>query len=153
MFTTFVVSELDSKEPMITLVSSEGTEMEMNRRAAAMSNILNELLIMNDDEKAIRLPIKTAVLGKVIEYCNYHSEELAKLAKTNTYYKRSGRTTMRSTRASTPRGRNRPSTKKKTVEEIEKDTQEILAKKWAKKWAKWDRQFIDSMFSIFSYLR
>ena len=165
MFTTFVVSEpkdimttLGSEEPMITLISKEGTEMKMKRRAAAMSNILNELL--NDDEEengeesdeeAMELPIKTAVLEKVIEYCNYHSEELAKLAKTNTYYKRSGRTTMRSTRASTPRGRNRPSTKKKTVEEIEKDTQEILAKKWAKKWAKWDRQFIDSMFSIFSY--
>jgi S-phase kinase-associated protein 1 len=162
MFTTFVVSEpkdimttLGSEEPMITLISKEGTEMKMKRRAAAMSNILNELL--NDDEEEngeeseeekIPLPINTAVLEKVIEYCNYHSEELA---KTNTYYKRSGRTTMRSTRASTPRGRNRPSTKKKTVEEIEKDTQYILAKKWAKKWAKWDRQFIDSMFSIFSY--
>ena len=160
MFTTFVVSEpkdimttLDSKEPTITLVSIEGIEMEMNISAAAMSNILNETLIMNDDdeengeesnEEKIKLPIKTAVLEKVIEYCNYHSEELA---KTNTYYKRSGRATMRSTRAWTPRGRNRPSTKKKTVEEIEKDTQEILAKKWAK----WDRQFIDSMFSIFSY--
>ena len=151
MFTTFVVSEpkdimttLGSEEPMITLISNEGTEMEMKRRAAAMSNILNELF----EEEKIPLPINTAVLEKVIEYCNYHSEELA---KTNTYYKRSGRTTMRSTRASTPRGRNRPSTKKKTVEEIEKDTQYILAKKWAKKWAKWDKQFIDSMFSIFSY--
>jgi hypothetical protein len=164
MFTTFVVSEpkdimttLGSEESMITLISKEGTEMKMKRRAAAMSNILNGLLNDDEEEKIplpiIPLPINTAVLEKVIEYCNYHSEELAQIAQTNTYYKRSGRTTMRSTRASTPRGRNRPSTKKKTAEEIEKDTQYILAKKWAKKWAKWDRQFIDSMFSssILSY--
>ena len=92
MFTTFVVSEpkdimttLGSEEPMITLISKEGTEMKMKRRAAAMSNILNELL--NDDEEengeesdeeAIPLPIKTAVLEKVIEYCNYHSGQIAK---------------------------------------------------------------------------
>jgi hypothetical protein len=66
MFTTFVVSEpkktmttSDSKEPTITLVSIEGIEMEMKRRAAAMSNILNDLLIMNEAQ--------STALGETIE--------------------------------------------------------------------------------------
>ena len=80
MFTTFVVSEPKKTEPkktMITLVSKEGVKFQMERRAAKMSNVLKPLL--NDGEKEFRLRlIETAVLKKVIEYCNYHSGQIAK---------------------------------------------------------------------------
>jgi len=93
MFTTFVVSEPKKTEPkktepkktMITLVSKEGFKFQMERRAAKMINVLKPLL--NDEEneefplilKEFRLRLtETAVLEKVIEYCNYHSGLIAK---------------------------------------------------------------------------
>ena len=126
MFSQHAVYSEEGEEPTITLLSSEGDVIKMNISAAAMSPILNEILIINDeneengeenDAEAMELPIKTAVLKKVIEYCNYHSEELA---KTNT-----------SARPTTLR-KGCCVWKKKTFEEL-------------------DRQFIDSMDGTFSY--
>ena len=98
MFTTFVVSEPKKTEPkktepkktMITLVSKEGFKFQMERRAAKMINVLKPLL--NDEEneefplilKEFRLRLtETAVLEKVIEYCNYHSGLIAKTTEIN----------------------------------------------------------------------
>jgi S-phase kinase-associated protein 1 len=83
MFTTFVVSEpkkTPPKKTMITLVSKEGDKFEMERRAAKMSNVLKPLLNdeENDEKEFPLILIETAVLKKVIEYCNYHSGQIAK---------------------------------------------------------------------------
>jgi hypothetical protein len=90
MFSQHAVDSEEGEEPTITLLSSEGDVIKMNISAAKMSPILNEILIINDeneengeenDAEAMELPIKTAVLKKVIEYCNYHSEEPTTLRK------------------------------------------------------------------------
>ena len=68
----------------VFLVSSEGDKFEVETRTAATSELVKTtMLIDNDDdeeeednddnEQEIPLPnVKSAVLAKVIEFCNYH---------------------------------------------------------------------------------
>ena len=67
----------------VNLVSSEGDKFEVETRTAAMSELVKTMLIDNDDddeeeddddnEQEIPLPnVKSAVLAKVVEFCNYH---------------------------------------------------------------------------------
>ena len=67
----------------VNLVSSEGDKFEVETRTAATSELVKTMLIDNDDdeeeednddnEQEIPLPnVKSAVLAKVIEFCNYH---------------------------------------------------------------------------------
>ena len=65
----------------VNLVSQEGDKFEVKKGAAAMSELVKTMLIDGDDEdededeneQDIPLPnVKSAVLAKVIEFCNYH---------------------------------------------------------------------------------
>ena len=67
----------------VNLVSSEGDKFEVETRTAAMSELVKTMLIDGDDddedededenEQEIPLPnVKSAVLAKVVEFCNYH---------------------------------------------------------------------------------
>ena len=65
----------------VNLVSSEGDKFEVETRTAAMSELIKTMLIDRDDEdededengQEIPLPnVKSAVLAKVVEFCNYH---------------------------------------------------------------------------------
>jgi S-phase kinase-associated protein 1 len=64
----------------VNLVSSEGDKFEVETRTAAMSELVKTMLIDGDDddededenEQEIPLPnVKSAVLAKVVEFCNY----------------------------------------------------------------------------------
>ena len=64
----------------VTLVSREGDKFEVEAKTAAMSELVLTMLTDGDDEEdgeetiqEIPLPnIKSTVLAKVVEFCNYH---------------------------------------------------------------------------------
>ena len=67
----------------VNLVSSEGDKFEVETKTAAMSELVKTMLVDGDDEdeededeeteQEIPLPnVKSAVLAKVVEFCNYH---------------------------------------------------------------------------------
>ena len=64
----------------VNLVSSEGDKFEVETRTAAMSESLFRTMLADGDdddedenEQEIPLPnVKSAVLAKVVEFCNYH---------------------------------------------------------------------------------
>ena len=70
---TYTISELQGK---VNLISSEGETIKVEARTAAMSELVNSILIDDDSdviEQEIPLPnVKTTVLTKVVEFCNYH---------------------------------------------------------------------------------
>mmetsp|Transcript_10215 Transcript_10215/g.18003 ORF Transcript_10215/g.18003 Transcript_10215/m.18003 type:complete len:180 (+) Transcript_10215:179-718(+) len=62
-----------------TLVSQEGTKFELNRSTAVMSVLVKEMIDEEEGEDSnpeIPLPnVKSAVLEKVIEFCEVHIEQ------------------------------------------------------------------------------
>ncbi|CAM0950863.1 unnamed protein product [Alopecurus aequalis] len=66
-----VVGEGEKK--MITLVSSDGERFEITHEAAAMSQTIHHMIEDDCVENGVPLPnVTSAILSKVIEYCNRH---------------------------------------------------------------------------------
>ena len=67
----------------VNLVSQEGDKFEVPKKVATMSELVKTMIEdeddadddADDDEQEIPLPnVKSSVLAKVIEFCNYHTE-------------------------------------------------------------------------------
>jgi len=67
----------------VNLVSQEGDKFEVSKKVATMSELVKTMIEDedddddddNEDEQEIPLPnVKSNVLSKVIEFCNYHTE-------------------------------------------------------------------------------
>ena len=61
---------------LLKLISSEGDIFEVEPKAACMSHIIKNMVDDCDTSEEIPLPnVSTAILGKIIEYCEYHKDQ------------------------------------------------------------------------------
>lgn len=67
----------DAGGETVSLVSQEGDKFDVEREVAEMSELVKTMIDDGESDQEIPLPnVKSNVLGKVIEYCRHHHNNL-----------------------------------------------------------------------------